>query len=56
LLIYIEVPVPSQGNTKLVDFGIIPKVGFFVVVFLHFITTFGSFTTVEQFTTFRSFI
>ena len=53
LLIYIEVPVPNHQNTSS-WFGNCSQsvVGFI----LHFITTFGSFTTVGQFRTFRSFI
>jgi hypothetical protein len=39
---------------QVVVLGIVPKVWW--VFFLHFITTFGSFTTVGQFRTFHSFI
>jgi hypothetical protein len=43
----------QAAKILVVDFGIVPKVWCF---FLHFITTFGSLTTVGQFRTFCSFV
>ena len=54
LLIYIEVPVPSHQNTSSWFGNCSQSVVF--LFFLHFITTFGSFTTVGQFRTFCSCI
>jgi hypothetical protein len=53
LLIYIEIPVPNHQNTSSLFGNCSQSV---VVFFLHFITTFGSFTTVGQFRIFHSFI
>jgi hypothetical protein len=53
--IVVNCPTVVNNPTVVVDLGIVPIV-WLVGFFLHFIATFGSFTTIGQFRTFRSFI